>query len=265
MTPDALTLFENHEIRTLEKDGVVWFPITDLATAWGIDRTTPHNIIVRNPDVFENLFIDGDILSQGFGRCVNECGLYTLMGKISTGHVKNPDAKKAIIRFQKWVPQLIQKYRKKEIVQIQESTFEHVVNELEQAKKLHGLLGGELKAYQAIALKKSGMGEYVPAMKVPAIISGEPGVWFNPTQLGARCNPTLSALEVNRYLYNKGYQYPEGDIWRLQPKGEDHAEEYWFEAQSKHQEIRIRWRESILFASGLVRKEGHAALPRGKE
>lgn len=266
MTPEALTIFENHEIRAIEKDGCVWFPVTDLASAWGIDRTTPLKIISRNAEVFENLVYVGDVTSQG-GMMVNEQGLYMLMGKISAGRLKEPEAKTAMIRFQKWVPELIQKYRKKEIVQTkpEESKWDVLKKELQIAGWLCDYLGGDVKAYQAIALKKSGMGEYVPAMQVPATVSGEPGIWFNPTQLGAKCNPSLSPIDVNRYLYNKGFQYPEGLIWRIQTKGEEYGEEYWFEAPSKHREIRIRWKESILYASGLVRKEGQAALPEKTE
>ncbi len=132
--------------------------------------------------------------------------------------------------------------------------------EMNRARNLAGLTGGDLKAFQAVALKKCGMPEYIEALKAPCLIHGEGGTWLNPTQLGERCG--LNAREVNSYLYNHGYQYPEGPVWRLQPKGDEFGEEYWFEATSGHREIRIRWRESILFASGLKRQPetGYPAL-----
>ncbi|MDP3562907.1 MAG: hypothetical protein Q8R70_00300 [Methanoregula sp.] len=124
--------------------------------------------------------------------------------------------------------------------------------ELQNARHLAEQTGGDLAAFQAIALKKCGMEDYIPALKAsPSLIHGEVG-WFIPTQLGEMC--ALTAIQFNHWLNNKGYQYREGNVWRLQPLGEMHGQEYWFEAPSGHREIRIRWRESILYASGLKRE-----------
>jgi prophage antirepressor-like protein len=110
-------LFDGKEIRVLENDHDIWFPLTDIASAWGIDRSTPDKIIERNEDVFfglSNTVLDAASTPL---KCLNERGLYLLMGKISAAHLKNVEAKKTIIRFQRWFPELVQKYRKKEIVQ----------------------------------------------------------------------------------------------------------------------------------------------------
>jgi len=110
-------LFDGKEIRVLEYNYDIWFPLTDIASAWGIDRSTPDKIIERNEDVFfglSNTVLDAASTPL---KCLNERGLYLLMGKISAAHLKNQDAKKTIIRFQRWFPELVQKYRKKEIVQ----------------------------------------------------------------------------------------------------------------------------------------------------
>ncbi|MGA9622048.1 hypothetical protein, partial [Methanoregula sp.] len=111
-------LFENKEIRIIETKGDVWIPICDLANAWGIDRSTPDKIIDRNKEVFEDLFSTVLDVTSTPMSCLNERGLYLLMGKISTSRLKNNASRAAIIRFQKWFPELIQLYRKKEIVQI---------------------------------------------------------------------------------------------------------------------------------------------------
>jgi hypothetical protein len=71
---------------------------------------------------------------------------------------------------------------------------------------------------------------------------------------------------VNNYLHNHGWIYrdaSEGRVWRLQPMAMEHGREYWFEAPSGHREIRIVWRKSILYASGLRREipEDQMALP----
>ena len=140
--------------------------------------------------------------------------------------------------------------------------------EIREARRLADLTDGDPRAFQAAALRKCGMPEYAEALlkSGPAVIHGEAG-WYSPTQLGKRCG--LTGKEVNSWLYNHGYQYPErygGEdrIWRLQPKGEPFGREYPFTAPSGHIEIRISWRETILTESGLKKSEP-AALPAAGE
>jgi len=248
MTGDLTPLFEGKEIRAVEQAGEVWFPLTDLTTAWGLHRNTLRDIIQRNEKKFAGFVSTGAHETCAGLTVVNEHGLYLLMGSVNTARLKNPVAAEAILRFQRWVPDLIKRYRKGELAQTGNVDFE-----IQQAKHIAELTGGDLRAFQAAALKKCGMPEYADALmqSVPALVHGEPG-WLNPSQLGERCG--LNAREINSWLYNHGFQYPEGPVWRLQPKGEEHGQEYWFEATSGHREIRIRWKESILTASGLIRQ-----------
>jgi prophage antirepressor-like protein len=253
MTEALATLFEGKEIRVIENDdGEPWFPLTDLAAAWGTDPAAPYHIVERNRDVFEGfsrMSCDLDVTATS-GRCVNERGLYLLMGKISADRLKNKDARAAIIRFQRWVPELIQRYRKKEIVQVQKGPV--LETEMWQAKRIADLTGTDLKAMQAAALRKCGFKEYADAL-APGLTHGEAGTWMNPTQIGSRCGH--SAREVNNFLEWHRFQYrgPDG-LWRLTDKGELHGEEYRYPTVNKHEEIRIRWKESILTASGLIRE-----------
>jgi prophage antirepressor-like protein len=248
MTEALAALFEGKEIHAFEKDGDIWVPVADVAAAWGVDRTTPNHIILRNPEVFEGTVIGGDVTSHD-GPCLSERGLYMLMGKISAARLKNPEAKAAVIRFQRWVPELIQKYRKKEITQVPAAP--DIRTELLQAKEYADICGKAPEIFQAKVFQKHGLPEFADALQVPSSIHGETG-WYIPTQLGEMC--ALTATQLNHWLNNKGFQYREGTVWRLQPMGELHGQEYWFEAPSGHREIRIRWRESILYASGLKRE-----------
>ncbi|MGA9622055.1 hypothetical protein [Methanoregula sp.] len=111
-------LFENKEIRVIENNGDVWIPISDLANAWGIDRSTPDKMVARNPQVFDG--VSATVLDKASTpmSCVNERGLYLLMGKISTGRLKDKEARAAVTRFQRWFPELIQRYRKREIGEV---------------------------------------------------------------------------------------------------------------------------------------------------
>jgi len=49
MTEALSTLFEGHEIRVLEQDNDLWFPLTDIAKAWGIDRKSA--LLLRNQEL----------------------------------------------------------------------------------------------------------------------------------------------------------------------------------------------------------------------
>ena len=143
--------------------------------------------------------------------------------------------------------------------------------EIVRARHLAELTGGNLAAFQKIALEKCGVGDYAPALQVPALVHGETG-WFNATQLVAMCNdPLLNPERLNWYLANnpkdperRPFQYrDENHLWRLTLLGKEHGKEYWYTAPSQHQEIRIAWRENVLYASGLRRSisTDQAALP----
>ena len=254
---ELTTLFEGREVRVIERDGEPWFPLFDLAAAWGVDRKTPGNLVDRNKELFAGMFhSDGDVTYHD----VNERGLYVLMGKISADRLKNPEAKAAMIRFQRWVPELIQKYRKKEIVQ--SPTAPSINTEMQLARELAEQTGGNLRAFQKIALGKCGHADYAPALdETSQIIKGVPG-WFTPTQLAALLHvPMINAERLNHYLNNnprdperRPFQYrDENRLWRLTPLGMEHGREYQFHGQGGHIEPRIEWKESILVASGLKR------------
>jgi len=264
MTGELIPQFEGKDIRAIDQNGEVWMPLSDLATAWGIDRSTPDHILERNADVFEGLSATVlDVTYQTAVRCVNERGLYLLMGKVSAGRLKHKEAREAIIRFQRWVPELIQKYRKKEIVQ--QPAKPCIADELQKAQMLATGTGGNLRAFQKIALGKCGHADYAPALDaIPTLVHGEPGQWLTPTQIAERVGSDISARNINSFLYNHDYQYPQGSLWRLTKKGEIYGEEYVFESPQKHREVRIRWHISILTASGLIKAtDGQGSLLGG--
>jgi hypothetical protein len=262
MTGDLVPLptFEGREIRVLEQAGTVWMPLVDLAAAWGLHRNTLRDIIQRNEKKFDGFVSTGAHETCAAGLAVvNEHGLYLLMGAVNTTRLKNPAAADALLRFQRWVPELIQRFRRGEIQQVP-AVFPPIDEELVRARYLAEQTGGHLASFQAIALKKCGLGEYVPALNIPQIIHGEVGIWLNATQIGSRCGH--SAREANHFLEWHRFQFKRDGIWRLTEKGEVHGEEYWMETTNKHLEIRIRWKESILVASGLMKAHSELQVAR---
>jgi prophage antirepressor-like protein len=270
MTEALTNLFEGKEIRTFEREGEIWFPLADLAEAWGIDRKTPGNLIGRNKEIFEGMFLpDGDVTYHD----VNERGLYLLMGKISVDRLKNPQARNAMIRFQRWVPELIQRYRKKEIVPVQQQPS-GIIGELQEARELAALCGKSPELFQAAVLKKHGKTELAEVLGAsPSIIHSNTG-YYTPTRLiELFCHdPLLTPKRFNKFLSNarennewRPFQYrDENKIWRLAPRGIPHGKEIMYEVPDSggHKEIRVLWKESILYASGLKRRvpENRTAL-----
>jgi prophage antirepressor-like protein len=256
MTEALATLFEGKTVTVTERDGDLWFPLADLAAAWGIDRKTPGNLVGRNQDLFAGMFLsDGDVTYHD----VNERGLYLLMGKISADRLKNPEAKAAMIRFQRWVPELIQQYRKKEIVPAKkpdQELDEVVAYDLIEARQIAALTSTDPKAMQAAALRKLGYPELADVLS-PPVVHGETG-WYNPKQLGEMCG--LTSEQINNWLHNnpkdterRPFQYRDATtrLWRLTPFGMEHGREYMYTAPSMHQEVRIAWRVTVLYAAGL--------------
>lgn len=147
---------------------------------------------------------------------------------------------------------------KKDVVIIQERP--RIEEMLERAKHYAVLTEGNVKEFQAAIFRKYNLPELADALtipSVPATVHGETG-WYNVSQLCDRF--PIQEIEghperLNLYLKNQGYQYRDQGLWRLQPKGEVHGKEYWYEAPSGHREIRIRWRLSIMYACGLVKDD----------
>jgi prophage antirepressor-like protein len=248
-----LPTFEGREIRATEHDGQVWISINDLSLAWGLARSTLGKHIERDPDLYAFTHLLVDNLSTVPLRCVNEEGLYLLLGSISNTQRLKPEVKELIRNFRKWVvPQVLKQFRKGEIVQQDQQLDEVVAFDLIEAKQIAKLTDTDPKILQAAILRKHGYPEIADAIR-PAITRGETG-WYNPTSLMKFCNdPDLTSERLNWYLKNKGFQVKDGFLWRLTPEGQKHGEEYQFNAPGGHSEPRIAWRKSILVASGLVK------------
>jgi hypothetical protein len=257
---DALIPYEQPPARVIPSSIGPVIPVVDIAENLGYTRSSITNTITKNKELFEG-FISNEALPTIGGTqvflCMNGTGIERLI--LLLRPMKNRAE----------LCQRVESFRAKAFGKLAEQkTVQQPVNpeaalkaSLSTARLLATETGGDLAAFQKIALEKCGLGEWAPALStVSTIVHGEPG-WHNATQLGEMAG--LTAEQVNAYLYNKGFQYREGKIWRLNPTGEMHGKEYVFEATSGHREVRIRWRESILYASGLKRPidESQLVLP----
>lgn len=269
MTDNLPALFEGKEIRVTGPADDPWFPVYDLAMAWGIDRNTPRNLIDRNKEIFDGMtcYVTYPSENEGDERalCVNERGLYLMLGRINADRLKNPEARATIIRFQRWVPELIQRYRKHEIAEVRPQdppTIRLLSDDVREALKVARIISEEtgisLPIAQSFALEKVGAGDWQKLLPAATMPTG----YLTPTDIGNRIG--YSARQVNLWLYNNKLQVKDAtnrDEWRLTEAGKQYAEEFPF-TRNTHSGYQIKWRESILQLMN-VQGSGQAVLSAG--
>lgn len=230
-------------------------PVTDITDNIGYSRGSITNILTKHSELLKGLSIVKTLPTPGGDQsflCLNYDGVERVLLLMRPAKTKKDLCERQAILRAKSFERLAESRVSPATVEIDIDT------ELLKAKHLAEQTGGDVSAFQAIALKKCGMEDYIPALKqTPNLIHGEKG-WYNVTQF-CKMFP-LAAIEghperLNNYLQNQGYIYRENGKPRLQPKGEPHGKEYWFESPHGHREIRIRWRLSIMYACGLVKDD----------
>jgi hypothetical protein len=248
------------EMRVLESEIGNVVPLVDIADAIGYSRSALSKIYKSNEDLLKATQIFRPLqTNQGVQQftCINRTGLDLLMILIKPA--KSRDSFEKFLKFRE-----IALNRLGNNDSLEPNGNGDIKSEITKAKMLAQATGGNLAEFQAIALAKCGYSDYIPALKTAAITHGESG-WFNPTQLVPLCNdPYLNAERLNYYLANnpkdperRPFQYrDENRIWRLTPLGMEHGREYIFRGIGGHTEPRIEWRESILYASGLLKHTG---------
>lgn len=256
-------------IRLIQSNIGPVIPVIDLADKIGYSRSSLSNIIDKNAELFEGFTIYETLETNGGPQrflCVNSTGADRLILLMKPSKNRREIFERVEAFRAHAFGQLAES--KREIVQV--PTGPVLDTELQQARRIAELTGTDLKTMQAAALRKCGLPEYAEVLQqqVSSITHGEAG-WHIPTQLGAMCG--LTAEQLNHWLNNnpndperRPYQYRDScRVWRLTELGKLHGQEYLFEAPSGHKEIRIRWRVSILYASGLKRDipESQMALP----
>jgi len=239
-------------VRTIPSEIGIVIPVTDIVENIGYSRSSITKAITENPLTFKGFTSIQSLPTAGGIQkhlCLNKNGLERLLLIIRPAKTKGELCER------------IEAFRIKAFGRMERNEVDLpepvplIQEEIDRAKLLAEVTGGNLREFQKIALMKCGYGDYAKALDEPAITHGETG-WYNPTRLITLCNdPDLTPERLNWYLHNKGFQYRDGYIWRLTDTGKIHGMEYQYEAPSGHREIRIRWRESILYASGL-KKEG---------
>jgi len=249
-----------YPLRTLPSEIGTVVPVVDIADMIGYNRSSITKTIDKNEAAFEGLKTFQTLPTSGGNQwflCLNHAGTERLFLLLSPSSKTKKDLFKRVEEFR------IKAFEKmetpKEIVPVPASP--DIRAELQEARELAAICGKSVESFQAVILRKHGKAELADALQAPVPFThGESGQWMNPSEIGHEC--CLTAQQVNYWLLNHGFQYKDGPLWRLTPKGTDYGEEYVFEATSKHSEIRIRWNKAVMVASGLKRPELQGEIRR---
>jgi hypothetical protein len=248
------------EIRLFPSDIGSVIPAVDIADQIGYDRTSITKVIGRHKAMFDGLTTFQRIDTASRGRqqtlCLTKTGVERVLLLIIPSRESKPDLFNRIEAFKQKFFEKVQ--QTSPVVQTLPASLDA---ELTEAIHIAEVCKKSPDPFLSAVLEKYGKKHLAVKLETPAlaVVHGEPG-WFNVSQLVAMCNdPLLNAERLNNYLQNnprdperRPFQYRDmNKLWRLTPLGWEHGEEYLYTCPSKHQEIRIRWRESILYAAGL--------------
>jgi len=270
MTGEIVTReeFQGIPVRVVQREGIGAIPLNDIADGIGLDRSGLHKLLKRNERVLAPYVSMVNMSTDAGARetiCLTRDGVIGILMKTDFGKMKDPVKQANVIEFQKWAIETLSKVIRDESVLSINCRQVDIKVELVEAKELAALCDKPQDMFLEAVFRKRGKPEFADLLALPAnsIVHGEAGVWLNPSQIGMRCGHT--AREVNHYLNWHKYQYRDANgFWRLDEKGLPYGEEYWFESPTKHREIRIRWQESLLIASGLIKDPpGQTALAEG--
>jgi len=230
--------FEAHRIRTVEKDGNVWWVLSDVAKGLGYRDARDFSRNIK--DKYLHTHIMRMNLSDGRSQerdmlCCSEPGLYQGLAVCR---------KEAAERFQDWVfeevlPQIRKtgSYQDSEVSSLRTKTLENLTDfVLEQASHT-----GKLS--KRVAMVEASL-ESLPAIEHDEEL-------YTVSALGKMCSPPRGGVSINRLLDKAGLQrsYPNGKdpSHELLPAGEPYGEV--IRVHYKHTGLKdeiVRWKASVL-------------------
>jgi len=252
----AIAVFEGKEIRAIEKDGDVWIPVVDITKAWGISRSTLPDIINRNERLFQGYHVLASVTPSSPDEpeskliCVNEQGLYLLMGRLNSDRVKDPYAAETILKFQRWVPELLKAFRKGDV---------RLSKELEAVVRSHLNIADAMVEFAhvdrgimttvALARVESETGADLSWLKgLVRKDRAQPPGYLNATQIGQEF--AMSNKTINQLLAQLGFQYWAISQWQPTNIGRGYGENLPFTVinpnGSSHSGYQWKWNPDVV-------------------
>jgi transposase len=107
-------LYNEKEVRVIRTtDGSMVFPLPDIARAIGYDRQPLHNMIRRAPDLFEGEAVIVTMTPRSMNTrgqritALTQKGVILLIGSIAVTRIKDPEKRKNLVIFKRWVAGII--------------------------------------------------------------------------------------------------------------------------------------------------------------
>jgi hypothetical protein len=218
--------YNEHEIRTVTKDGEPWFVAKDVTDVLELDSTAARRVdevdkgvhSVQTPGGLQPMVI------------VNESGMYSLV--LGSRKVE-------AMAFKRWVTGTVLP-----------SIRKHGSYILPSSKNVYGILRGLVddlerqdqeiaRAHQRIDKVVQGM----PALPVPENAQDE---YVTPTQLGKMFAVRESGQSVNKMLQRAGLQYRVGGEWIPNDKGKTYAKTIPVQLESGKCVYQLHWQRKVV-------------------
>jgi len=247
-------VFDNHELRIIEKDGEVWFVGKEVAEV--LSYKEPHKAVARHVDEDDGM---KHPIIDNLGRtqetmCINESGLYSLVLKS-----KMPDAKK----FKRWVTsEVLPSIRKHGAYMTNETIEQALLNPdtlIQLATNLKEERTQRLIAEQRVNELQPKADYYDSILKNKSLMT---------ISIIAK-NYGMSATKMNELLHDLGVQYKQSKTWLLygkhQDKGYTHTEMIGVKG-SENLKPSTKWtQKGHIFIYELLKKNGILPLIERKE
>lgn len=224
--------YNAHEIRTIMKDGELWFVAKDVTDVLELDSSS----VRRVDDIDKGL---QKLQTPGGDQAmvvVNESGLYNLvLGS------RKPEAK----AFKRWVTWTVLPSIRK--------TGSYT---LPSSKNVYGILRGliddlerqdeQIAAANAkvdqVSQRVDKIAQGIPALPVPESAALE---YVTPTQIGRMFSPRMSGMETNKRLQFAGLQYRVGGEWVPSDKGKDYVKTLPVQLENGKCVYQLHWQRRV--------------------
>lgn len=261
--PVSIMPFGQNQIRIFQQqDGQPVVLVTDIADALKMDRGNLSKKLKRHARLFEN---DKGVVNittpggpQAFTSLTRD-GVIGLLWILDSARKRDPEVQERLLAFQKAAKtRMGDMIEERQRLSIPEPRpwYEEIREWLKFARILSEETGYPLLQAQAKILRERGYPEWADDLLSGGFLLNspeEPG--FTATDLG-RIPGILfgkSGKEVNYFLYNKDYIFPDGGGWRLTLKGERFGKEYQYVPKgSKYPVTHVRWTRAFLKEIGIL-------------
>ncbi len=231
--PSLLEKFNDAEIRIIEEDDDVWIPIVDIATAIGYGNDQLTRLVRNNIELFNGFNrTTSTVAPEGNPIrlvCVNEQGFYMLLSKVSINQLGDPEVKKSIIEFNRWMVDTVKKMRENK--HRGPSYGDYLKQEMIIVEELNRVLDLDKTLLTNVALENTEKYTGVSMLPYKQMLPAVKGIVavLRATDIGSELNIPASA--VNVILERMGYIVKEHKKWVITDLGKQFGKAY-FESKA---------------------------------